>query len=149
MEAALQYKEATQRPRISTPGTGNHHPNGSEAGHALTLNMDQSDWAAHHHLFGPQLLQLCILSFERLQTLCIGDLQSAVLPFPVVESRIADPVISAQLGRAHTRRMLLQNANKPRFAGTVSLHRLCPQVENRLTSNRGRFRGGGHSERFH
>ncbi|PWE28404.1 hypothetical protein DDZ14_18895 [Maritimibacter sp. 55A14] len=30
------------------------------------------------------------------------------------------------------------------FAETASLHRLSPQLENRLTSNRGLFRGAGH-----
>ncbi|WP_212668561.1 integrase core domain-containing protein, partial [Jannaschia aquimarina] len=31
-----------------------------------------------------------------------------------------------------------------RFAETASLHLLSPQLENSLTSNRGRFRGAGH-----
>ncbi|TMV12944.1 hypothetical protein FGK64_09110 [Arenibacterium halophilum] len=37
--------------------------------------------------------------------------------------------------------MLLQNTNYLRFAEPRSLHRLSPQWENRLTSNRELFRG--------
>jgi len=40
--------------------------------------------------------------------------------------------------------VLLQDANDLLFAETASLHRLSPQLENRLTSNRGLFRGAGH-----
>jgi hypothetical protein len=41
--------------------------------------------------------------------------------------------------------VLLQDANDLLFAETASLHRLSPQLENRLTSNRGLFRGAGHN----
>ncbi|RMA44165.1 hypothetical protein D9R08_04525 [Rhodophyticola porphyridii] len=37
--------------------------------------------------------------------------------------------------------------NDLRFAETASLHRLSPQLENRLTSKRGLFRGAGHTKR--
>ncbi|ATG47255.1 hypothetical protein CEW89_06535 [Celeribacter ethanolicus] len=40
--------------------------------------------------------------------------------------------------------VFLQDANDLLFAETASLHRLSPQLENRLTSNRGLFRGAGH-----
>ncbi|QEP30316.1 hypothetical protein C6Y53_18985 [Pukyongiella litopenaei] len=43
--------------------------------------------------------------------------------------------------------MLLQDANNLRFAETASLHRLSPSLENRLTSNRGLFRGAGQSQK--
>ncbi|MCA0873903.1 hypothetical protein LCL97_24000, partial [Seohaeicola saemankumensis] len=39
--------------------------------------------------------------------------------------------------------VLLQNANDLLFAETASLHRLSPQLENRLTSKRRLFRGAG------
>ncbi|THD73234.1 hypothetical protein E7681_11055 [Thalassobius vesicularis] len=39
--------------------------------------------------------------------------------------------------------MLLQDANDLFLAETASLHRLSPSSENRLTSNRGLFRGAG------
>ncbi len=42
------------------------------------------------------------------------------------------------------RLVLLQNANNLLFAETAHSHRLSPQLKNRLTSNRGRFRGAGH-----
>ncbi|AVL54470.1 hypothetical protein CEP88_19010 [Roseobacter denitrificans] len=41
--------------------------------------------------------------------------------------------------------MLFQNANDLLFAETASLHRLSPQLENRLTKIRGLFRGAGHA----
>jgi len=41
---------------------------------------------------------------------------TAILAPPVVESRVADPVLAAQIRRAHARLMLLQNANDLRFA---------------------------------
>lgn len=34
-----------QRPRLRTTGPGNAHPDSTEAGHALTINLDQSDQA--------------------------------------------------------------------------------------------------------
>ena len=55
----------------------------------------------------------------------------------------ADPMLAAQVRRAHARLVLLQDANDLRFAETASLHRLSPQLENRLTSKRGLFRGAG------
>ena len=39
--------------------------------------------------------------------------------------------------------MLFQYPNDLFFAETASLHRLSPQLENRLTQNTGRFRGAG------
>jgi|GEM_PF-6010562 len=53
-------------------------------------------------------------------------------------------MLAAKLLRAKPSLMLLQNANDLFFAETASLHRLSPQLENRLTSNRGVFRGAGH-----
>ncbi|MCZ4366446.1 hypothetical protein, partial [Sulfitobacter dubius] len=46
--------------------------------------------------------------------------------------------------RAEPCLVLLQDANNLFFAETASLHLLSPQLENRLTSNRGHFRGAGH-----
>jgi hypothetical protein len=42
--------------------------------------------------------------------------------------------------------MLFQNANDLFFAETASLHRLSPQLENRLTKISGHFRGAGQAE---
>jgi hypothetical protein len=52
-------------------------------------------------------------------------------------------MLSAQLLRAKTGLMLLQNANDLFFTETASLHRLSPQLENRLTKISGHFRGAG------
>ncbi|MBK5925424.1 hypothetical protein CCR90_16945 [Rhodovulum sulfidophilum] len=41
--------------------------------------------------------------------------------------------------------MLLQDANDLLFAETAFPHRLSPRLENRLTSNRGLFRGARQS----
>ncbi|WP_237401085.1 hypothetical protein, partial [Rhodovulum sulfidophilum] len=43
--------------------------------------------------------------------------------------------------------MLLQDANDLLFAETAFPHRLSPRLENRLTSNRGLFRGARHTFR--
>ncbi|WP_211096240.1 hypothetical protein, partial [Flavimaricola marinus] len=42
------------------------------------------------------------------------------------------------------RLVFLQNADDLRFAEPASLHRLSPQLENRLTSNQELLRGAGH-----
>ncbi|MHA7877291.1 hypothetical protein, partial [Roseivivax sp.] len=43
--------------------------------------------------------------------------------------------------------VLLQDANDLLFAETAFPHRLSPRLENRLTSNRGFFRGAGQKTR--
>jgi len=58
-------------------------------------------------------------------------------------------MFAAQLLRTQPGLVLLQNATDLFFAETASLHRLSPQLENRLTSNRGLFRGAGHRQRMH
>lgn len=55
------------------------------------------------------------------------------MPPYFLERRVADPGL-----------VLLQDANDMLFAETAYLHRLTPQVENRLTSNRGLSRGAGY-----
>ena len=52
-------------------------------------------------------------------------------------------MLAAQILRAEPGLVLLQYANDLFFAEPASLHRLSPQLENRLTSNRGLFRGAG------
>ncbi|WP_409359718.1 HNH endonuclease family protein [Leisingera caerulea] len=55
-------------------------------------------------------------------------------------------MLAAQLFRAQPSLVLLQNAYDLLFAEPASFHRLSPQLENRLTSKRGHFRGARQSE---
>ncbi len=52
-------------------------------------------------------------------------------------------MLPAQILRAKPRLMLLQNANTLFFAETAPLHRLSPQLENRLTLYARLFRAAG------
>ncbi|MBB93484.1 MAG: hypothetical protein CML68_02600 [Rhodobacteraceae bacterium] len=52
-------------------------------------------------------------------------------------------MLSAELLGADPCLVLLQDANDLLFAETAFPHRLSPRLENRLTSNRGLFRGAG------
>ena len=65
----------------------------------------------------------------------------------MVGSRSADPFFWGE-GEETNVRSLLIAANDPFFAETASLHLLSPQLENRLTSNRGHFRGAGQQLHF-
>jgi len=42
MEETLQYKALAQRLGIPTTGTGDHHPDGPQPSHALTIKTDHS-----------------------------------------------------------------------------------------------------------
>jgi hypothetical protein len=71
-----------------------------------------------------QLLQPGVLALQPLQALGLGDLEPALLGLPVVEARLADPVLAAHVGRLHPGLVLLQNRNDLRMP--LSLHRLVP-----------------------
>ena len=47
MEETLQHEETTQCAGLSPAGSGIHHPDGNQANHALTINLDPSDRATH------------------------------------------------------------------------------------------------------
>ena len=96
------------------------------------------------HLLRQHLLELRVLGLQRLQPPRIRHLHAAISRAPLVEGRVADAVLAAQLFRAQPGLMLLQDANDLLFAEPASLHRLSPRSENRLTSKQGRFRGAGH-----
>ena len=49
MEATLQHQTPPQCSGLSPASARNHHPDGSQADDALTINLDQSDEAAHHY----------------------------------------------------------------------------------------------------
>ena len=55
-----------------------------------------------------------------------------------------NPLLAAQLLRNRHHLMLFQNANSLFFAETDSLHRLSPQLENRLSLNARLFKRAGH-----
>ncbi len=92
----------------------------------------------------PPTLELRVLGLEGLQPSRIRHFHAAILRPPFVKGRVADPVLAALLLRAEPGLVLLQDANNLFFAETASLHRLSPQLENRLTSNRGLFREARH-----
>ncbi len=46
MEETLQHKTPSQCSGLPTASAGNHHPDGTQANDALTINLDQSDQAA-------------------------------------------------------------------------------------------------------
>nr|WP_254443415.1 hypothetical protein [Ruegeria arenilitoris] len=48
MEETLHHQTTTQCTGLSSSGTGNHHPNGTQADHELTITVDPSDRAAQH-----------------------------------------------------------------------------------------------------
>ncbi|PJE30978.1 hypothetical protein CVM39_04060 [Pseudooceanicola antarcticus] len=56
-------------------------------------------------------------------------------------------MLPAELLGAYPGLVLLQDANDLLFAETAFPHRLSPRLENRLTSNRGLFRGARHWRR--
>lgn len=58
--------------------------------------------------FGQQLLKPAVLGFQRLQALRVGGLHAAVLRPPLVEGRVAEAVLAAQLGDHHPRFGLLE-----------------------------------------
>jgi hypothetical protein len=48
------------------------------------------------HRIGQKLLQLAVLALEPSQALGLRDFEPAVLGFPVVQARLADPVLPAK-----------------------------------------------------
>lgn len=64
----------------------------------------------------------------------LWHLHVAILRAPLVERRLAHPVLPAELRRAQPGLVLLQNANDLFFAEPAALHRPSPLSRNRLTS---------------
>src|SRR4030081_1580187 len=71
-----------------------------------------------------QLLDLGVLAFQAFQALGLGELEPAVLGFPVVEGRLADPVLTAESSRLHPGLVLPQNRDDLLFRMPLALHRL-------------------------
>ncbi len=91
------------------------------------------------HRLRQQLLELPVLIVQRLQPPRVGYLHAAIAITPVVEGRVADPVLAADVRHRNPGLMLLQHRNDLFFAEPALLHlRLLPTESN---SNRGRFRG--------
>jgi len=64
-----------------------------------------------HHLLGQQLLELGVLSLQRPQLLGIRHFHAAELGPALIESRIADTVLAAQILRPKPGLVFLQNAD--------------------------------------
>ena len=69
----------------------------------------------------------------------------SVLGFPVVEARLADPVLPAQVGRLHAGLVLFQDGNDLLFRMPIALHRLVlssgPDSSSPWISSRGQRHG--------
>ena len=94
--------------------------------------------------FSQKLLQLPVLLLEYPQSARVRDLQAAVLQAPVIERRLADPILPAQRRRRKPSPVLLQNPDDLLFriptgfaSSSVSFRRTDP------TSNRRHFRETG------
>ena len=87
-----------------------------------------------------------------LQPLGFAHLQPTVLSLPVVERRIADPVLPAQLSGAQPRFALLQNSNYLLFRKPTLFH--CPSplrlrrfISGKLQLRLAQFEGSTSPER--
>src|SRR5215467_5160192 len=71
-----------------------------------------------------KLLQPGVLALQPLQALGLRDLKPAVLGLPIVEARLANPVLAAQIGGLNSGLVLLQDRNDLLFRIPLPLHRL-------------------------
>lgn len=114
-----------------------------EADHLLrTMLRGLPIWARRHRPVTPDRCQHPSLIGDYLETLAWGE------PSIDVERAVTDAMFPAELLGAYPGLVLFQNANDLLFAETAFPHRLSPRLENRLTSNRGLFRGAGHARRI-
>src|SRR5471032_1706261 len=74
------------------------------------------------HRLGQQLLQPTVLVLQRPQPLGLRHFQTAVLRFPLVERRTADPMLAADVRRRRTSLMLPQNTDDLLFREPSLLH---------------------------
>src|SRR5262249_23586060 len=72
--------------------------------------------------FRQQLLQLGVLILERLQPLGVRHLEATLLSLPLVESRTADPVLAANIGRLGPSFLLAQHPDDLLFREPARLH---------------------------
>jgi len=75
----------------------------------------------------------------------VNDSEELLAVAPLVERGVADPVPPAQLGNAKAGLVLLQDADDLFFAEPALAHLSVSFVGDRLTSERGHFRGQGHA----
>ena len=73
-------------------------------------------------LVGHDALQLRVLRLELLQTPQIRDRHAGIFGFPVVERRIRNAVLAAQIQHLRTGLGFLQNRNDLLFAEPLLLH---------------------------
>src|SRR5580698_9034798 len=96
------------------------------------------------HRLRQQLLQLAVLVLQRLELAGIGDLHPTVARAPLVEGRIADAVLAAQLARRQSGSVLLQHLDDLFFRKSALTHVRLPEGTD-STQKRGRLRGAGHT----
>ena len=67
-------------------------------------------------------LQAAVLLLKVLQLLELACVQAAILRLPLVEGRVADLVLSAQISHLHARLMLLEDGNDLVFGELALSH---------------------------
>src|SRR5690625_1043847 len=76
----------------------------------------------HEREIGIHPLQACILLLEVLDAIELADAQAAVFRLPVVERRVADPRLTAEVAHLLTRLMPAKKGNDLGLAESGSLH---------------------------
>src|SRR5690625_2300123 len=76
----------------------------------------------HEGAIGIHPLQACILLLEVLDAFELADAQTAVFRLPVVERRVADPRLTAEVAHLLTRLMPAKKGNDLGLAESGSLH---------------------------
>lgn len=75
--------------------------------------MGSNQWRLNgsiEHRIRQQPFQTSVFVLETLQPLGLADIHAAILGFPLVDGRIADAVLAAQIGDRNPGLVLFQNA---------------------------------------
>jgi Ku70/Ku80 beta-barrel domain len=91
-----------------------------DSGFFLQAGPSRPRYRASHR---PKASSACRSRSRAPQALGLGEFEPAVLGFPVVEARLADPVLSAQVGRFDPGLVLFQNGDDLLFSMPLALHR--------------------------
>src|SRR5215471_10542387 len=93
-----------------------------------------------------QLLQPAVLALQPLQPLGLGDLEPAILGFPVVKACLADPVLATQVRRLHSGLVLFQDRDDLLFRIPLALHSGLP-LQGQTPISHGSIQGGNVTRR--
>ena len=74
------------------------------------------------HRIGQKPFQAGILVFKTLQPLSIADIHPPTLGLPLVDGRIADPILAAHISNGNTSLLLPQNADDLIFGESIALN---------------------------